>query len=74
MTALADILGPSEARAWLKEARLEPAEDGWVLTTASRFIASWIGTHFDQALRRAAAAAGLARPPAIRARPPGPAR
>ncbi len=74
MTALADVLGPSEARAWLKEARLEPAEDGWVLTTASRFIASWIGTHFDQALRRAAAAAGLARPPAIRARPPGPAR
>lgn len=69
MAALAEAVGPAEAKAWLKDARLEEGTEGWVLYAASRFMVSWIAAQFDQALRRAATAAGLSRPPTIRVRP-----
>jgi hypothetical protein len=72
MAAFARALGPADARAWLKDASLEPLDGGWVLVTASRFLAHWIASHFDQALRHAAAATGLEEAPQVRARTPLP--
>lgn len=69
---LTTALGPVEAKAWLKEAGLEQADGEWVLLAASRFMAHWIASHFDQALRRAATAAGLDVVPRVRARQPQP--
>ncbi len=71
MTALAEALGAAEARAWLKDVSLEDVDGAWILLTSTRFIAHWISTRFDQALRRAAAAAELAEPPTVRARKSG---
>jgi hypothetical protein len=68
MTAMAEALGASEARAWLKDATLENVDGGWVLFTSTRFIAHWIATRFDQSLRRAALIGGLAETPPVRAR------
>lgn len=66
MTALSEALGPAEARAWLKgDARLENIEGTWVLQTKTSFIAHWISTRFDLALRRAAV---VAEPPSVQAR------
>jgi hypothetical protein len=69
LAALGQAIGPG-ARSFLKDAGLEEVEGVWVLLTATRFSADWIRGHFDQALRRAAQAVGLASPPAVRARPP----
>ena len=75
IAALADVIGTVAARSWLKDAALEPIEGEWVLLTATRFSADWIRGHFDQALRQAAQAVGLATPPLVRARiPPAPSR
>jgi len=68
MVALAQALGAAEARAWLKDVTLEEVGGALVLFTATRFVAQWISTQFDQALRRAAVVAELGGPPAVRAR------
>jgi hypothetical protein len=68
--ALAAAVGPVEARAWLKNAMLECAEDGWVLTLGTRFHADWIRSRFDQQIRRAAEVVGLPGAPPVRTRPP----
>jgi hypothetical protein len=67
MVALAKALGEVDARAWLKDARFEQVEGSWTLLTSTRFSSHWISTHFDEALRSAAVAAGLAEPPRVRA-------
>jgi hypothetical protein len=67
--ALAKALGPTDARAWLRDAALQDVDGEWVLLTGTRFVAHWIATRFDQALAQAAAAAGLAAAPAVRPRP-----
>ena len=72
MAALSAALGPSEAKVWLKDANLESVDGGWVLFAGSRFVADWIASHFDQALRHAAAAAGMTAAPRVRPRPPRP--
>jgi replication initiator protein len=68
MAALTDALGSVQSRVWLKKAALEEVDGDWVLLTDTAFIASWIASHFDQALDRAAAACGLPRRPAVRCR------
>ena len=68
MAAMTDALNPAEARAWLKDVTLEEVDGTWVLLVRTRFVAHWIATQFDQVLRRAASAAGLAAPPAVLAR------
>ena len=68
MAALAKEFGAVETRIWLKDATLENDGDEWVLLTATPFIASWITSRFDQALRRAAAAADIEQAPRVRAR------
>jgi len=67
MVALAKEFGAVQARSWLKDATFEHDGDEWVLLTVTPFIASWIASHFDQALRRAAAAAEIDKP-RVRAR------
>jgi Plasmid encoded RepA protein len=71
LAALSQGLEPAEANAWLKDASLDEIEGTWVLQTKTRFIAHYISTRFDQALRRAAAAVELTTPPAVRARSSG---
>jgi hypothetical protein len=68
MAALTDAIGAVEAKVWLKDARLEEEEGGLVLMTPTRFVAHWITTQFDRALRHAAAAADLPETPAVRHR------
>jgi len=68
MAALAKEFGAVEARVWLKDAMFENDGCEWVLVTPTPFIASWIASHFDHALRRAAAAAEIGQPPRVRAR------
>ena len=68
ISALAQGIGSVAARPWLKGADLEEIEGEWVLLTPTRFSADWIRGHFDQALREAAQAVGLAAPPVVRAR------
>jgi len=72
MAALAKTLGQVEARAWLKDVSLEEIEGEWVLLTRTRFIADWMASRFDQALRQAAAVAGLPGAPSVRARTASP--
>ena len=61
-------LGPTQAKVWLSDARLELADDRWVLTTTTSFKAHWIRSRLDQALDHAAAAAGLPARPEVRVR------
>lgn len=68
MAAMTGALKPAEARAWLKDVALEEIDGAWVLTARTRFVAHWIATQFDQALRHAATSAGLPAPPAVVAR------
>jgi hypothetical protein len=69
LAAVTDAIGDAvAARLWLKDAVLEDVDGEWVLMTPSRFNADWIRGHFDQALRRAATAAGLPGAPSVRAR------
>ena len=71
LAALAEAIGADRrAQSWLKDVILEEVEGEWVLVTATRFSADWIRGHFDQALRQAAKAVGLATPPLVRARVP----
>ncbi|HEY1245025.1 MAG TPA: replication protein RepA [Hyphomicrobiaceae bacterium] len=72
MRALAAAVGPTEARAWLKNLVLEHTQDGWVLTASSRFHADWVRSRFDHHIRAAADTAGLPTAPRVRARPPSP--
>jgi hypothetical protein len=67
IVALAKEFGEVQARCWLKDAILEHDDDEWILLTATPFTASWIASHFDQALRRAAAASEIEKP-RVRAR------
>ncbi len=67
MTALKAELGPNDTRSWLRGGRFEPDGEGWVLIAETPFIASWIKSQFDLALRRAARTAGIDTPIAIRA-------
>jgi Plasmid encoded RepA protein len=69
VAALAKALGPTDARAWLRDVALHQVDGDWVLLTPSRFVAHWIATRFDQALGQAAAASGLAAAPPVRPRP-----
>ena len=69
--ALSAELGVAEAKAWLKDVALVETDGSWVLETGTRFIAHWIKTQFDQALRRAAQETGLAGTPDVRARHSG---
>ena len=68
MAALAAALGPVATKAWLRDVTLVSDGEGWVLQAGTRFVAHWIATHCDQALRQAARAADLATAPAVRAR------
>jgi Plasmid encoded RepA protein len=68
MAAMAGALKPAEARAWLKDVTLEQVEGAWVLLAHTRFVAHWIATQFNHALRHATTSAGLTEPPAVRAR------
>lgn len=68
MAALANLLGPVDTRAWLKDVALEAGEDGWELLTGTAFVAHWIASRFDAALAQAAAAARLGRVPTVRPR------
>ena len=70
LAALAEAIGAIGAHSWLKDVILEEVEGEWVLVTATRFSADWIRGHFDQALRQAAKAVGLATMPLVRARVP----
>jgi hypothetical protein len=70
LAALAEAIGGAGARSWLKDTALAEVEGAWVLLTPTRFNADWIRGHFDQALRQAAQAVGLATPPAVRVRVP----
>lgn len=74
LTALTEVVGAEEARAWLKDVTLQEQDGTWVLVAATRFGADWIRMHFDQALRRAATATGLAEPPLVRSRSIAPRR
>ena len=47
---------------------MEYFEDDWVLLTGTKFSAHWIASRFDQELRRAAGAVGIAGKPSVRAR------
>jgi hypothetical protein len=69
LQALAEAVGPVDARTWLKDARVTQEDEGWVLWTGTAFVAHWISTRLDLALRRAAVAAGLAGRVSVRARP-----
>lgn len=66
---LAKELGPSDARAWLRGVTLERKGEAWVLLTETRFVAHWLSTHFDAALRKASRAAGFDLPPPVMSRP-----
>jgi hypothetical protein len=68
IAAIEQQLGQAETRAWFKDCSLEQVDDAWVLLTRTRFIADWMATRFDQALRRAAVTAGMNAPPLVRPR------
>lgn len=68
LATLRSVLGPSDARAWLRGAALVAHGDEWVLETETRFMADWVSTRFDAGLRKAAHASGLSAPPKVRGR------
>jgi Plasmid encoded RepA protein/DnaA N-terminal domain len=70
LALLSDTVGTAAARSWLKDATLEQVAGEWVLLVGTRFTADWIRGHFDQPVRQAAAAVGLAAAPVIRVRRP----
>jgi Plasmid encoded RepA protein/DnaA N-terminal domain len=73
LAVLSDQVGAAAARSWLKDASLEQVSGDWVLLVGTRFTADWIRGHFDQPVRHAAEAVGLAAAPVIRVRlPPAP--
>ena len=68
LAALTTDLGGTEARVWLRDVRLEYRDEEWTLLAPTKFVAHWIGTRFDQSLRRAAIAAALPSVPRVQAR------
>ncbi len=68
MTALAAMIGPSDAKVWLRDVTFDPVDETWVLSAGTRFVADWIRTRFDQMLRQAATSVGLPEPPEVRVR------
>ena len=68
MAAIATTLGPADARAWFHDARLEAEGEDWILTTSTRFKASWIRGTLAHALAGAAACIGLSAAPEVRVR------
>ena len=68
MAAIAATLGPADARAWFHDARLEAEGEDWILTTSTRFKASWIRGTLAHALAGAAACVGLSAAPEVRVR------
>ena len=70
MTAFAEAIGRPQANTWLKDAGLDRVDGEWILFAPTRFSAHWIATHFDQELRRAAAAAGLPNTPVVHPQAP----
>lgn len=66
MRALKHEMGATDSKSWLRGSRFEKSGDTWHLTVETQFIASWINSHFDAALRRASLAAGIEG--AVRAR------
>lgn len=59
LRALHSALSVMDAKAWLRGVTLETVEGAWVLLAETHFKASWIGTHFDAAIRKAGRAAGI---------------
>jgi Plasmid encoded RepA protein len=57
--ALAAALGPTETRAWFRDAVLEAHAGAWQLVVATAFKADWIRARFQPALERGRDAAGL---------------
>lgn len=73
LARLTGLLGAAAARSWLRDASLERVAGDWCLLVGTRFTADWVRRHFELQVRQAAAAAGLAAPPAVQARqPPAP--
>jgi hypothetical protein len=68
MAAIATTLGVADARAWFHDARLEAEGEDWILTTSTRFKASWIRGTLAHALAEAAASIGLSAAPEVRVR------
>jgi len=68
LAALRATLGAADARAWLRDVRLEEIDGTWTVTAGTRFIAHWIATQFSQALAQAAVAVDLPTTPAVIAR------
>jgi DnaA N-terminal domain len=60
---LRQVVGPVQARTWLRDAAREDHPDGARLVLGSRFLADWIRTNFDQEIHDAARAVGLAAAP-----------
>jgi hypothetical protein len=67
MTKLAAVLG-AEAKIWLREVALVDDDGVWVLETGTRFVAHWLKTQFEPALRRVSQETGLAEQPRVRVR------
>jgi Plasmid encoded RepA protein len=68
LKALTEAFGPVDARTWLKDVSVTQEDEGWVLWTCTAFVAHWISTRLDVALRRAAVTAGVAGRVSVRAR------
>lgn len=69
LTSLRLALGPAEARGWLQDVSFEKIDGAWTLITENEFKASWIRSHFDHALRKAAKVAEIEEPVQTNARP-----
>ena len=66
---LRSALGEAGARSWLSDASVEAGDDEVILFVGSGFKADYIRQTFSEQVERAAAASGLQRTPAIRAKP-----
>ncbi len=69
MVALRQGLSPTDARTWLRDSSLDQIDGEWTLMAETRFVASWLSTQFDLAIRKAATAAGITGAVKVRARP-----
>jgi hypothetical protein len=68
MAALRQALTPTDARTWLRDSSLVQIDGEWILMAETRFVASWLSTQFDLAIRKAATASGIAGAIKVRAR------
>jgi Plasmid encoded RepA protein len=62
------LVGPVQARTWLRDVAVEDHPDGPRLMLGSRFLADWVRANFDQQIHDAARAVGLAAAPVVAAR------